>query len=580
MKIPKLQFDFYNSSKEGDGPIIFQEPREVITTYNIDEVASCLEKIKSAINKGYYVAGFLSYEATYALYNLKQTIDSDFPLLWFGVFNDTNKQNNHIEVGNYKVGTWKMKESKKSYLANLHIILRLIADGKTRQVNYTTPLETSFSGDSYAYYERLKKAQKAHYNAFLQFDKFDIVSVSPEKFFSIENDRVTLRPMKGTIHRGLSFEEDEKLAHWLKNSKKNQLENDLIIHLMKKELEQVAHNLSVYDQYRLEQYPTLWQMTTALTAKLNNHVHPVDLLTTLFPCGSITGAPKEETIKTIAQLERQHRGIYCGSIGYFTPSGEAYFNVAIRTVTIDKLTNKAIYHAGGAITEQSLAEEEYEEVITKTSVLTKAIPSFDLIETLLIEEGKVFLEEQHRLRLKNSAHYFAFSLDEKELDGSLSNLKRTYNEGSWRARLLLSENGELLTEVYPLEATKLSKVALAKVPIDSQQTFLYHKTTERTVYENAKEGLAEDYLDVLLWNEAKEITEFTIGNLVVRKDGKLLTPPLSSGLLPGTFREHLLANNIIEECVLHVEDLKDVTDIWLINSVRKWVKVTLHRGSI
>lgn len=580
MNIPKLQFDFYNPSKGLDSQLIFQEPRKVITTFNMNEVTSCLEEIKSAINEGYYVAGFLSYEATYALYKLNRAIDSDFPLLWFGVFNEANKQKDRKEAGNYRIGTWKMKESKESYMANIHTILRLIDEGKTRQVNYTTSLETSFSGDSFAYYERLKRAQKAKYNALLQFDKFDIVSVSPEKFFSIENDTITLRPMKGTIHRGLSFEDDVKLAEWLKTSKKNQLENDLITHLMKKELEQVAHNLSVFDQYRVEQYPTLWQMTTAIKANLKKHVHPVEVLTSLFPCGSITGAPKRETIEIIAQLEGQARGIYCGSIGYFTPDKEAYFNVAIRTATIDKLTNKAFYHAGGAITEQSLAEEEFEEVITKTNVLTRTIPSFKLIETLLIEDGRIFLEDEHRLRLENSAHYFAFSLNAKELDLCLSNLKNTYHKGSWRVRLLLSVNGDFSTEVCPTEPTQLNKVALAKVAIDSQQIFLYHKTTERTVYSDARQGLAEDYLDVLLWNEANEITEFTIGNVVVRKDGKLLTPPLSSGLLPGTFREHLLANNIIEERVIHVKDLNDITDIWLINSVRKWVKVILHTEAI
>lgn len=576
MSIPKLQFNFYNYDKDVDTNMIFQHPRDVITTHDLDELAHCFKRIEAAINDGYYVAGFVSYEATYALYKLNRTIDSDFPLLWFGVFKEPIEQNNSNEDGNYSVGTWKMNESKRAYTDNVHTILQFINEEKIKQINYTTPLQTTFSGNTLAYYERLKRAQKAKFNALLQFEQFDIVSVSPEKFFSIEKNTVTVRPMKGTIHRGLSFAEDIKLARWLKQSKKNQLENDLITDLMKEELEQIAHKVRVFDQYRIEKYPTLWQMTSAIKGSLNEDVHPVDVLTTLFPCGSITGAPKAETIHKIAQLEKQPRGIYCGSIGYFTPSKEAHFNVAIRTVTINKLTNQAYYHAGGAITEQSTAEEEYKEVLTKTNVLRQSLTTFKLIETFLIEDGNFFLKEEHRRRLKNSAHYFDFSLNENELDQRLNTVEKTYNKGSWRLRLLLAESGKILTEVYPLEATHRSKVALAKTPIDRHDPFLYHKTTERTMYTEAKKGIDDDYLDVLLWNDLGELTEFTIGNVVVRKNGELLTPPLSSGLLPGTFREQLIANKLVKESIIHLDDLKDITEMWLVNSVRKWVEVTLH----
>lgn len=571
--IPKLQFDFSLHNDEINS-LFFTNPKDIITTHQLNEVNDALRKVKTAVDNGYYVAGYISYEATYAFYQTNRTIEDHFPLLWFGVFNEP-MENKPFYHNDFTIGTWSMTEEKHTYINHIQHILQLINEGYTNQVNYTVPFHANFSGSSSAYYEQLKKAQRAQFNAFLQFDHYDILSVSPELFFSIKNDDVTVRPMKGTIRRGHSFAEDKQRYLSLQQSDKNKFENDLITNLMKHELEQIADDIHIYDQYRIEKYPTVYQMTTSLTGALKTDTHPVDVLRSLFPCGSITGVPKEETIRTIATKEANNRRVYCGTIGYFTPHKEAIFNVAIRTALIDKSESKIYYHAGGAITKASTPEDEYEETIAKTEVLNTVVPSFKLLETCLLENGQIFLKNKHLNRLLNSAHYFNIPLNKQRIIQVMTDLEYAHQRGRWRIRLLVDKTGAIFHEINTIEHSSSKIVILAKHPIDQDNTFLYHKTTERSMFNRHRELLTEQHLDVLLWNDKEEITEFTIGNIVVEKNGRLLTPPVHCGLLGGTFREKLIEDEIIEEQVIKLNDLQHITSMWLINSVRKWIKVSL-----
>lgn len=573
--LPRLQFDFHvNDDKKQS--LIFTNPVDVITTNDTNEVIDSLKQVKLAINAGYYVAGYVSYEVTYALYKINRTIDSDIPLLWFGVFNEPTTFDKVVKEGDFAVGQWTMSETKQTYIENVKSILQRINNKETDQVNYTVPFTATFNGPTFPYYEQLKVAQDANFNAYLQFESFDILSVSPEKFFSIENGVITVRPMKGTVKRGKSFKEDMDCLRWLKQSEKNKNENDLITNLMKDELNRIATNVKTLDRYRIEKYPTVYQMTTALKGTLKSEVHPVDVLTNLFPCGSITGVPKEKTIKIIAQMENENRGIYCGTIGYFTPDQDAFFNVAIRTVTIHKNKQVAHYHAGGAITKQSTPNEEYNESIAKTDVLNVKPSKFQLLETMLLSNGEFYLKERHIRRLKQSAQYFSFPINEAALYKKLHYLQLQYND-SRRIRLLLDKDGSINLKAHPIISMHNNIVILAKEPIDKHNIFHYHKTTERTMFDKHRKLLRKEHLDVLLWNDSGEITEFTIGNVVLALDGKLITPPIESGLLPGTFREQLIEDGIIEEGIIQLDDLKRASSIWFINSVRKWVKVTLQR---
>ena len=316
-------------------------------------------------------------------------------------------------------------------------------------------------------------------------------------------------------------------------------------------------------------------MTSTITAQVSAATQLVDIFKALFPCGSITGAPKISTMDIIADLETTPREVYCGAIGYITPNKEAIFNVPIRTVVIEQQSGKAIYGVGGGITWDSTGEGEYQEILTKASVLKENRPEFQLLESLLLNEGEYFLMEEHVNRLENSAKYFGFPFDSEDVIKTLSIFASQNHLGVLKVRLLLEKNGEMSIEGQPIAQLKTPlKVKLADEPLEGNNLFLYHKTTNREIY-NRFQRKFPNVFDVLLWNEDGELTEFTNGNVVVEINGILWTPPVQSGLLAGTFREKLMKQEKIHEKVVTVSDLKKSTKIWFINSVRKWIEVQL-----
>lgn len=576
-----LQFDFA-AENEKSKPLIFSKPEEIITTFDSNEVEKCLKRIESAVEKGYYAAGFFSYEAVDACTAVsKNTKKTKLPLLWFGLFQKTENTISQKENTSFHVGEWRTPVSKADYTQQFNLIQEGIREKKISELNFTIPFSADFSGNSYGYYQQLKKAQNANYSAYLSIGDFAILSASPELFFEIKNKEIHIRPMKGTIHRGLTYEQDLQQKEWLLTSEKNKYENQLTIAEMAKELSPLIEpdTLAHYDTFRVEKYPTLYQMTSAAKGKLKNGIHTKDIFKALFPCTSIAGVPKKESIEWIKQVETSSREVYCGSIGYITPDKNAIFNVAIRSVWIDK-ENKAHYHAGGAVTKYSKAEEEYKEIFTKTKVTTWKQPDFELLETMAFDGKDFFLLEKHIERLQNSAAYFDFSFCKNNLSNALESFKKNHGDQHPRVRLTMSSKGEIHLQSSPLtkHTDSSQKVVFAKRPIRQNDVFLYHKTTHRSVYEEAKKPYPE-YFDVLLWNEKDEITEFTIGNIVVERDGKFLTPPIACGLLPGTFRQDLIEKGILTEHVLLKKDLLSSDKLWLINSVREWVSVELTTSS-
>lgn len=572
---PFLRFDFNGNPK------IFTQPIKIITTSQIEEVSHCLHLAENALQAGYYVAGYVSYEAIYAL-NRSLGMDvphpPTMPLIWFGVFQQFSKNMSH-EKGSYEVSSWRLRETNQSYTETFNRMLEIMNEQKIEQINYSVPFFATFSGDGYAYYEQLKLNQKSSYSAFLQIDHQQILSLSPELFFHLHDDYITVKPMKGTIHRGKSYKEDMQLKLWLESSRKNRLENEMITKLMKEELFSITKEESVriIDQYQVEKYPTVYQMTSTIQAKLNPHISSIDVLKTLFPCGSVTGIPKQKAIQYIAQFEKNARNVYCGAIGYMTPNGEAVFNVPIRTVIIDHVKGEAIFGSGGAITKHSNAEEEYKEIVTKAKVLQNHMEPFRLLETFGLRDGKTIVLEEHIERLINSAKYFDFQINEQKIREELRLIEDQYIEGNWRIRLVVDQFGYYEMDVQPLIDPDHFNVSLAKRPVQSDNIFLYHKTTNRKIYERHKLENKEAF-DILLWNERGEITEFTIGNVVVEMDGTLYTPPIECGLLGGTFREKLLKEGKIYERVIHKDELHKCTNIYFINSVRGWIHVEWIKG--
>ncbi|MED3661092.1 aminodeoxychorismate synthase component I [Ureibacillus terrenus] len=576
---PFLYFEFAKSNGMIE-PIAFLHPEKIISTRQIHEVLDCIQEVQEWVKKGYYAAGFLSYESAPAFdASLKTKPDHQMPLLWFGLYKEPTYQV-MASQGSYSLTEWEPDTNESEYREAIQSIKSAIAKGITYQTNYTIRLHARFQGDAFALFDKMKKAQKANFCAYIHTGEHSILSASPELFFHMKGNHITTRPMKGTVKRGKTFEEDLERANWLYHSEKNRAENVMIVDLLRNDVGAVAETgtVKVDKLFEIEQYPTVHQMTSTVTAKLKKDAELVDVFKAIFPCGSITGAPKASTMDIISQLEKSPREVYCGAIGYITPDQEAIFNVPIRTVVIDHQTGKATYGVGGGITWDSTAEDEFHEVLAKCAFLNREEKAFQLLESLLLDNGEYFLLEEHLNRLKKSATYFQYAVNTDEVEKKLKEFAKTNPSGQWKVRLLLDPDGTFSIEGQPIGKMQSPKKAvLAKRPIHSEHLFLYHKTTNRHIYEQFK-PVSEEIFDVLLWNEKRELTEFINGNVVVEIDGKLWTPPVQSGLLAGTFRGHLLKTGRIQEKVLTLDDLKTCSKIWFINSVRKWIEIELVQG--
>jgi para-aminobenzoate synthetase/4-amino-4-deoxychorismate lyase len=562
----------------------FQKPGQVIEASCIEEVVPKLRLVEEMVNEhGLYAAGFISYEAAPAFDTALQVRPLDsFPLLWFGLYPrpDVIQLPPASRKPAYSGLDWTPSISRAMYDQAIAQVKEHIARGETYQVNYTLRLRTPFSGDAWLFYLELVQAQQADYTAYIDTDRFTICSASPELFFHLDDRRLVSRPMKGTATRGLTLAEDEAQAQWLHHSEKNRAENVMIVDMIRNDMGRVATIGSVHvpSLFDVERYPTIWQMTSTVAATTEASLG--DIMTALFPCASITGAPKPRTMQIIAALETTPRRVYTGSIGFIAPDRRAQFNIAIRTVLIDKATGQAEYGVGGGIVWDSVISEEYTECQTKARVLTERRPEFSLLETMLWtpEEG-YFLLDYHLQRLQDSAVYFNFSVDIDRVRKKLEALAASLPNDRHKVRLLAARDGDLTGQATPLAGINTSqsvRLKLAPTPVDSTNAFLYHKTTHRQIYEAARAACL-DCDDVLLWNERGEITETCIANVVVQLDGELVTPPVQSGLLPGTFRAWLLDQKEIQEAVITVEDLRRSERLYLINSVRKWREACLER---
>lgn len=573
---PILTFDFASSNGEVT-PLTFKNPLKTIVANTVEEVLPCFQFIQEAIEKGYYAAGYVSYESAPAFDPaMKVNSNPTMPLLWFGIFKEPLHES-LVSNKPYVHTKWVPKETMNQYQLSISSIQNAIKNGDTYQTNFTIRLQSQFQGDDIAYFNRLKNAQSSNYCSYIYTGDFSILSASPELFFHLKDNQITTRPMKGTVARGKTLEEDAANQQWLYNSEKNRAENVMIVDLLRNDLSMIAEPMTVQvpKLFQIEQYPTVHQMTSTVTATIKPNTTFFELFKALFPCGSITGAPKISTMDMIASLESTPRDVYCGAIGYITPDKEAIFNVPIRTVVINNKTGQATYGVGGGITWDSKTDEEYEEILTKASFLQVHRLKFELLESVLLQNGELVLLDEHLTRLHYAAKYFGYSFNMEEVKRSLFKVAKENKTGQYKLRLLLEQNGKVSINTQPLQPVKSQQVvSLAKTPIDKKNVFYYYKTTNREHYEYFQKQ-HQDVFDVLLWNEKKELTEFTNGNVVLEIDGVLWTPPIECGLLAGTFREKLLNEGKIHEKVLTLDDLDTCSQIWFINSVRNWMKVEL-----
>jgi para-aminobenzoate synthetase/4-amino-4-deoxychorismate lyase len=558
----------------------FEEPLEILQARTAEEVMPLLEVVERANGEGLWAAGFVSYEAAPAFDRAYVTSSpGELPLAWFALFDKWHSLGpESIRVAVYSLSDWRPSTSAGDYERAVESIRHWIAAGDTYQVNYTIRLRADFAGDAWGLFTSLAQTQPAPRSAFVDTgDRWAICSSSPELFFQLDGGRIVSRPMKGTAPRGRYPDEDHRLGEWLQQSSKNRAENLMIVDMVRNDLGRIAQpgTVEVASLFELEMYPSIHQLTSTVEAGTDATL--AELFTALFPCASITGAPRVRTMELIHYLEKGPRGVYTGAIGCVGPKRQAHFNVAIRTVQIDRQSGVAEYGTGGGIVWDSVAGDEYRECRTKTLVLSQTEPEFSLLETMLWEpKGGFFLLDRHLERLHSSAFYFDRPVDLEAIRAELERVTRELPPTPHRVRLLLHRSGGVMVRKDTLVATNRRwRVRLANRPVDRENRFLFHKISYRVLYDEARSDFP-DHDDVLLWNSERELTASTIANVVVKLDGVLVTPPIDCGLLPGVFRAELLETGEIRERVVTLEDLSRAEQIFLVNSVRRWVEVDLE----
>ncbi len=572
--------------RESAGPRLrhaFGAPRATLVAQAPHEVRGVLDAVEAAARAGAWVVGQLRYEAAPAFDAALRTHPADGPLAWFAVFDAPQPWDGGLEPGEAAV-QWQGEIARPAFDAAIARIRGAIGAGECYQVNFTAPLEGTWQGGARALFAALRRAQPGGYGAFLDMGEEQTLSVSPELFFDWCDGSLLARPMKGTAPRGATLAEDEALAAQLRASPKERAENVMIVDLLRNDLSRVAepHSVRVPRLFHTEALATVWQMTSDVEARTRAGTRLSDVFGALFPCGSVTGAPKVRAMQLIAELEGAPRGVYCGAVGVVRPDGQggvaATFNVPIRTVMLRG--TRAICGIGSGITWGSEAVAEWREWAAKRTFVERASAPFDLLETLALDAGVLRHRAEHMARMAGSAAHFGMPWDAARVQACLDALCAAHPTGLWRVRLLLGAAGEPRAEAFALAPTaEPVRLALAQSPFGAAHgEFVRHKTTRRAHYA-AFEPMEPGVFDTLLWNEAGEITECTRGNIAALLDGRWITPPLACGLLPGVGRALALREGRVQEGLLRVHDVPRVQAWAFVNSLRGWLAARLD-GSV
>lgn len=556
---------------------LFKEPITELVAEHLSEVASVLDKCQSYQQEGYYVVGYVSYEAASAfdegLAVHQKRLGGEY-LAYFTVHDKVEKADFPSQSSLPTLPRdWKKRVDQATYEAAIARIHQEIRQGNTYQVNYTVQLDQELDMDLLQVYNHLVLAQDAGHNAYIAHDNFAVLSVSPELFFETDGNLLRTRPMKGTINRGQYLEEDYYNKNWLAQDPKNRAENMMIVDLLRNDMGKVCQigSVQVEQLCHVEAYSTVWQMTSSITGYLKDEADDLlSLFRALFPCGSITGAPKQSTMEIINDLEPEPRGVYCGTIGVLLPDGRRIFNVAIRSLQVT--SKEAIYGVGGGITWDSKWRDEYEEVDQKSAVLYRQIETFDLITTAKIENGQMTFYHEHLSRLRKAAGYFAYPFDENLLKSKINQcLSDSDASKVYRLRISLSKSGKFSLSqklLTPLPSSYLTLKIAEQEDSNHSLAFRYFKTSQRSHVTVRNE-------DAIFLNKKGQVLESSIANIIIEKDGQWLTPAAKLGLLNGVYRQHLLDQGKVKESVLNLEDLKNADKIYACNAVRGMYQIHL-----
>ncbi|HXS77555.1 MAG TPA: aminodeoxychorismate synthase component I [Terracidiphilus sp.] len=581
---------------------LFAAPLRIIEVRNLSDLTDLFETIEAAVSRRHFAAGFMAYESAQYFEPsavLKSVHNSDL-LAWFGIYDSSY-------IFDHRLGTFNStppvlppakpeRDGRDGHLStsidfalneqrftdqvgSIHDYIRA---GDVYQLNFTFPLHATLAEPPAAVYARLSAAQPVEYGAFLHCQPGrHILSFSPELFFRIDRERrITTQPMKGTAPRGRTTAEDRDIAAWLARDTKNRAENVMIVDLIRNDLGRLCTfgSVTVETLFEVDRYPSLWQMTSRISGDLRQNAGYQEIFRALFPCGSITGAPKVRAMQLLTQLEVEPRGVYTGAIGYFSPE-QTVFNVAIRTLQLEKST--AVMGIGAGIVIDSDPAAEYRECQLKAEFLTRSAEPFFLIETMLWN-GTFPLLELHLDRMEDSANYFDFSCNRPAVRGNLLDHASSFLDARPRkVRILLSVDGAVHIESTVLpdsgDVTIPLRVGIAARRTDPADWFLFHKTTCRQLYVDAYASADSfGFADILFLNVRGEVTEGAVHNIFIEKSGWWYTPALECGLLPGIYRRHLLQTHAdAEEKILTQDDLKAADGVYICNAIRGLRRVTI-----
>jgi para-aminobenzoate synthetase/4-amino-4-deoxychorismate lyase len=551
---------------------------------SLDDVQPAVQAAEHAAREGNWVGGFISYDAAPA-FDDALTVSSHsknpLPLAWFGVFAEARVADFELARSSRAQTRpkWSLNTNESDYAQRVEDIQGRIRAGDVYQVNFTTRATTSDPIDPIELYRQLLVAQQPQYGALITHDEFAVVSASPELFFEWDQSHLRCRPMKGTQRRGHFVGEDRALATSLLSSHKKQAENIMIVDLIRNDMAKVAQlgSVKVQSLLELEPYPNVWQLVSEITCETEPGVGFTNVVAALFPSGSVTGAPKPSAMSLIALIEETSRGVYCGTVGLLEPVDDgvhATFNVAIRTAGITAEGGE--FGSGGGIVTNSEPSREFGEMLLKAQQLQSPPPyGYRLLETFRhIPEGPTDLRERHLARLRRSALRLGFRWSADLSDVVHRRLALVEYEA--RVRVLLSLDGRLAIQHSPAPERSDDPVYLVldDETVASDDLTLFYKTTRRSLY-NRRQRRFPCADDVIMVNERGECTEVTTANVAVRRGNTWLTPPLSSGCIPGIAREELLERGEISEGVVLAKDLATADDIAVFNSLRGWRRALL-----
>jgi para-aminobenzoate synthetase / 4-amino-4-deoxychorismate lyase len=564
---------------------ILTDPITAHIATSIDDVATVLDTAALAAANGHWVAGYIAHDAAGAFDPaLRASRDPTVPYAWFGVFAGREELGTTSEESGdatYTISRWTPLADRATYDDAFATITDHITAGDVHQVNLALSMRAAFSGDPSGLYLELLRSQEAGYASHLRHDDTHVLSVSPERFFTVDGERVVAEPIKGTRPRGRWAEEDFRLRGELASSGKDRADNLMIVDLLRSDLGRISRSGTVVvdDLCAIAGYRTVWQMSSRISAELRDDVTTRDIIAALFPCGSVTGAPRATAMEIISQVEPTARGVYGGTIGFIPPGDGrdgSSFSVAIRTAVVHLDEGVVQYGVGGGVTWDSSLEGEFEEAMAKAVVLTSRPLDVDLIETIRWDGDWLWLDE-HLARMSASASFLGLDLPSEDVRAALQQLARILSEPT-QVRIVLSPRGSVSVfaeeapvrfAMHPGPNGEAISVALDFDPVDRKDLRLFHRTSDRFPYES-RERRHPDVDDVILTNDVGHVTESTIGNVVCLFDDAWVTPPVADGLLAGVLRGRLLDEGFITEDHIPIRRLLEADAVALVDSVGGW----------